>query len=56
MDETGMGVRFEFATLAADRNLKNKVFDAVDVHGDWLRLQISIYEITKQIDALLTEQ
>lgn len=53
MDEEGMGVRFEFETLAGDRNLKNKVFDAVDVHGDWLRLQASIYEITKQIDARL---
>lgn len=54
MDETGMGVRFDFATLAADRNLRNKVFDAVDTHGDWLRLQTSIYEITKQINAQLT--
>jgi hypothetical protein len=53
MDETGMGVRFDFAALAADRNLKNKVFHAVDVHGDWLRLQTSIYEITKQIDSRL---
>lgn len=54
MDETGMGVRFDFATLAADRNLRNKVFDAVDTHGDWLRLQTSIYEITRQINAQLT--
>ena len=54
MDETGMGVRFDFATLAADRNLRNKVFDAVDTHGDWLRLQTSIYEITKRINAQLT--
>ncbi|NCF51053.1 hypothetical protein GWP57_05530 [Gammaproteobacteria bacterium] len=54
MDETGMGVRFDFATLAADRNLRNKVFDAVDTHGDWLRVQTSIYEITKQINAQLT--
>ena len=53
MDEDGMGVRFEFQALTADRNLKNKVFDAVDVHGDWLRLQTGIYEITKQIDAHL---
>ena len=54
MDETGMGVRFDFAALAADRNLRNKVFDAVDTHGDWLRVQTSIYEITKQINAQLT--
>jgi hypothetical protein len=54
MDEGGMGVRFEFATLAADRNLKNKVFDAVDIHGDWLRMQSGIYEITRQIDARLS--
>lgn len=56
MDETGMGVRFDFTQLAADRTLRNKVFDAVDVHGDWLRLQTSIYEITKKIDAQLTER
>lgn len=56
MDEKGMAVRFDFAALAADRNLKNKVFDAVDIHGDWLRLQTSIYEITKQIDARLNAQ
>ena len=54
MDEEGMGVRFDFATLAADRNLRNKVFDAVDTHGDWLRLQTSIYDITKKISAQLT--
>ena len=53
MDEDSMGVRFDFAELASDRNLKNQVFDAVDIHGDWLRLQISIYEITKQIDTRL---
>ena len=46
----------DFAALAADRNLKNKVFDAVDIHGDWLRLQTSIYEITKKIDARLGAQ
>ncbi len=56
MDDEGMGVRFDFATLAGDRNLKNKVFDAVDIHGDWLRLQTGIYEITKQIDARLSAQ
>jgi hypothetical protein len=27
--------------------------DAVDIHGDWLRLQTSIDEITRQIDARL---
>ena len=53
MDENGMGVRFEFQALAGDRNLRNKVFDAVDIHGDWLRLQTGIYEITRQIDARL---
>jgi hypothetical protein len=53
MDEDSMGVRFDFAELASDRNLKNQVFDAVDIHGDWLRLQNSIYEITKQIDMRL---
>lgn len=56
MDETGMGVRFDFEQLAGDRDLRNKVFDAVDVHGDWLRLQTSIYEITKEIEAELAEQ
>lgn len=56
MDQEGMGVRFDFATLAEDRNLKNKVFDAVDIHGDWLRLQTHIYEITKKIDARLNAQ
>ncbi len=56
MDETGMGVRFDFSSLAADRNLRNKVFDAVDIHGDWLRLQASIYVITKEIDAQLSTQ
>jgi len=56
MDEEGMGVRFDFAALASDRNLKNKVFDAVDVHGDWFRLQASIYDITKKIDARLNSQ
>lgn len=53
MDEDSMGVHFDFAELASDRNLKNQVFDAVDIHGDWLRLQNSIYEITKQIDTRL---
>jgi hypothetical protein len=54
MDEEGMGVRFDFATLAADRKLRNKVFDAVDIHGDWLRLQTSIYDNTKEISERLT--
>ena len=54
MDEQGMGVRFDFATLAADGNLKNKVFHAVDIHGDWLGMQTRIYDITKQISAQLT--
>ncbi len=54
MDEMGMGVRFELAALAADRELRNKIFDAVDIHGDWLRQAASIYEITKEIDAQLS--
>jgi len=53
MDESGMGVRFEFAAIAGDRMLKNNVFDAVDIHGDWLRLQTSIYEITKKLRSRL---
>jgi len=54
MNEDGMGVRFDFAALTGDRNLKNKVFNAVDIHGDWLRIHRAIYEITKQIDAQLS--
>lgn len=53
MDETGMGVRFDFAVIAADRRLRNAVFDAVDIHGDWLRLQTSIYEITRELGSRL---
>jgi hypothetical protein len=49
MNEAGMGVRYDFAALAADRSLKNQIFEAVDVHGDWLALQTDIYETTKQI-------
>ena len=56
MNEWEMGVEFDFATLAADRNLRNKVFDAVDVHGDWLRLQESIYEVTNQIRVQLDRE
>jgi len=56
MDEIGMGVRFDFAALAADRRLRNNVFHAVDIHGDWLRLQASIYEITKRISTQLIAQ
>lgn len=56
MDEEGMGVRFDFAAIADDRVLKNNVFDAVDIHGDWLRFQTGIYEITKEIDARLNPQ
>ncbi len=56
MDEEGMGVRFDFAEIAADRVLKNNVFDAVDIHGDWLRLQTSIYKITREIDLRLNAQ
>ena len=56
MNEQGMGVRFDFDELAGDRDLKNKVFDAVDIHGDWLRLQSAIFEITKEIDAQLARR
>jgi hypothetical protein len=49
MREDGMGVRYDFALLAADRNLRNKVFEAIDVHGDWLALQTDIHETTRQI-------
>jgi hypothetical protein len=49
MDEEGMGVRYDFAVLAADRSLKNKVFEAIDVHADWLALQADIHETTRQI-------
>jgi hypothetical protein len=55
MNEGSMAARFSFATLAADRKLKNEVFDAVDIHSDWLGLQTSIYELTKQIDARLRD-
>lgn len=54
MDQENMGVQFDFALLSGDRNLRNKVFGAVDVHGDWLGFQSQIYEITKQIDARLS--
>jgi hypothetical protein len=56
MDESAMGVRFDIAPIAADRVLKNNVFDAVDIHSDWLRFQTNIYEITKEIDARLSAQ
>lgn len=56
MNEWDMGVRFDIVALSADRNLRNKVFDAVDIHGDWLRMQTSIYEITKRIDERLSSQ
>jgi hypothetical protein len=53
MNEEGMGVRYDFAVLAADRNLKNQVFEAVDVHADWLSIQAEIFETTKQIGVRL---
>jgi hypothetical protein len=56
MDEGDMGARFDFATLAADRNLKNKVFDAVDTHADWLKLQTSIANVTRNINIRLEER
>ena len=49
MNEEAMGVRYDFAELAADRRLKNKVFEAIDVHADWLALQTDIFETTRQI-------
>ncbi len=55
MDESGIGVRFNFSELAADRVLRNHVFEAVDIHGDWLGMQTGIYEITREIDARLKE-
>jgi hypothetical protein len=56
MNEDGMGVRFDFELLAADRNLKNNIFGAVDIHGDWLNAQNRIYEVTKKIDLELKNQ
>jgi hypothetical protein len=49
MTEAGIGVRYDFAVLAADRNLRNKVFEAIDVHGDWLARQTEIHETTRKI-------
>ena len=48
-----MAVNFDFEAIANDRFLKNNVFDAVDIHGDWLRFQTRIYGITKEIDSRL---
>lgn len=53
LNEDGMGVRYDFAELAADRNLKNQVFEAADIHGDWLAIQADIFETTKQIGVRL---
>jgi hypothetical protein len=53
MDETGIGVRFDFVTIADDRRLRNAVFDAVDIHGDWLRRQTSIYQVTRELGSRL---
>lgn len=49
MNEEGMGVRYDFAALAADRDVKNGVFEAIDVHGDWLTTQVDLYKTTRQI-------
>jgi hypothetical protein len=49
MNEEGMGARYDFAVLAADRSMKNKVFEAIDVHGDWLARQTDIHQTTRQI-------
>lgn len=53
MNQDGMGVRYDFEELVADRNLRNKIFDAVDIHGDWLRLHTRMYVLVQQIDARL---
>ena len=49
MNEDGMGVRYDFAVLAADRDVRNGVFEAIDVHGDWLAMQSDIHETTRRI-------
>jgi hypothetical protein len=49
MNEEGMGARYDFAVLAADRSMKNKVFEAIDVHGDWLARQTDIHQTTALI-------
>lgn len=53
MDESSMAVRFDFAELAADRNVKNLVFEAIDVHQDWLNRQLVLRDLTRQIAARL---
>lgn len=49
MNEEGVGVRYDFAALAADRDVKNGVFEAIDVHADWLAMQSDIHETTMKI-------
>ena len=49
MNEDGMGVRYDFAALAADREVRNGVFEAIDVHADWLAMQSDIYKTARQI-------
>ena len=49
MNEEGMRVRYDFTALAADRDVKNGVFEAIDVHADWLVMQIDLYSTTRQI-------
>jgi hypothetical protein len=53
MDEQVMSVRFDLQELASDRNVRNLVFDAIDVHGDWLNRQTSLHETTVKIAARL---
>jgi hypothetical protein len=53
MDERVMGVRFDLQELASDRNVKNLVFDAIDVHSDWLKRQTSLHATTVKIAARL---
>lgn len=53
MNEEGMGVRFDFEILAVDRKLRNGVFEAVDIHSDWLSVQLAVYETTRKIDERL---
>ena len=53
MNEDGVGVRYDFAALAADRDVRNGVFEAIDVHADWLAMQSDIYKTTRQISERL---
>ena len=54
MNEDNVGVNFKFSEMVGDRVLKNNIYDAVDIHSDWLRFQDDIYEITQKIHKRLT--